>query len=60
MNINQGCLFKYILSNFGIKFNTPNGGPALESLTNAIFERSKVIDKLLMVPNLPEVDITVT
>ena len=45
---------------FGIKFNTPNGGPALESLTNAVFERSKVIDKLLMVPNLPEVDISVT
>ena len=45
---------------FGIKFNTPNGGPALESLTDAVFERSKVIDKLLMVPNLPEVDISKT
>ena len=45
---------------FGIKFNTPNGGPALESLTDAVFERSKVIDKLMMVPNLPEVDISKT
>jgi phosphoglucomutase len=30
---------------FGIKFNGPNGGPAPESLTNPIFERSKVIDQ---------------
>lgn len=28
---------------FGIKFNAANGGPAKETLTNAIFERSKVI-----------------
>ncbi len=28
---------------FGIKFNSKNGGPALESLTNKIFEHSKTI-----------------
>jgi phosphoglucomutase len=28
---------------FGIKFNSANGGPALESVTNAIFEHSKTI-----------------
>ena len=28
---------------FGIKFNSKNGGPALESLTNKIYEHSKVI-----------------
>ena len=28
---------------FGIKFNTSNGGPAPERITNAIFERSKTI-----------------
>ena len=43
---------------FGIKFNTPNGGPALEALTNAIFERTKVIDKLKVVENFPEVDLS--
>ncbi|MBE9070519.1 alpha-D-glucose phosphate-specific phosphoglucomutase [Leptolyngbya cf. ectocarpi LEGE 11479] len=30
---------------FGIKYNTGNGGPAPEKVTNAIFERSKVIDE---------------
>lgn len=29
---------------FGIKFNSSNGGPATESMTEAIFARSKVID----------------
>ncbi|MEM6353528.1 MAG: alpha-D-glucose phosphate-specific phosphoglucomutase [Cyanobacteria bacterium P01_D01_bin.14] len=29
---------------FGIKYNTGNGGPAPEKVTSAIFERSKVID----------------
>ncbi|MDH5379106.1 MAG: alpha-D-glucose phosphate-specific phosphoglucomutase, partial [Gammaproteobacteria bacterium] len=28
---------------FGIKFNTPNGGPAPESVTDAIYEASKTI-----------------
>jgi phosphoglucomutase len=30
---------------FGIKFNTPNGGPAPEAITEAIFNRTKVIDR---------------
>lgn len=29
---------------FGVKYNTENGGPAPEKVTSAIFERSKVID----------------
>lgn len=29
---------------FGIKFNMPNGGPAPEGVTEAIFERSKQVD----------------
>jgi phosphoglucomutase len=28
---------------FGLKFNTPNGGPAAETITDAIFERSKTL-----------------
>ncbi len=30
---------------FGIKFNGQNGGPALESLTNLIFENSTKIEQ---------------
>lgn len=33
---------------FGIKYNIANGGPAPEKLTNAIFARSKIIDKYLI------------
>ncbi len=33
---------------FGIKFNTPNGGPAPEKVTEAIFARTKAIDRILM------------
>jgi len=29
---------------FGIKFNAPNGGPAPEAVTEAIFQRTRVID----------------
>ena len=28
---------------FGVKFNTPNGGPALEEVTNRIFEATKTL-----------------
>ncbi len=31
---------------FGIKYNAGNGGPAPEKLTDAIFERTKSIDRL--------------
>jgi len=33
---------------FGIKFNSSNGGPAAEAVTNAIFEKSKSISNYLM------------
>ncbi|MGQ4274524.1 alpha-D-glucose phosphate-specific phosphoglucomutase [Terrihabitans sp. B22-R8] len=29
---------------FGLKFNTPNGGPAPENVTDAIFARTKAVD----------------
>jgi phosphoglucomutase len=41
---------------FGIKFNAPNGGPALESLTNLIYEKSKTIQTYSRV-DLPLVNI---
>ncbi len=39
---------------FGIKYNTGNGGPAPEKVTDAIFARSKVIDqyKILDAPTI--------
>jgi phosphoglucomutase len=33
---------------FGIKYNASNGGPAAEKITDAIFARTKVIDKYLI------------
>lgn len=33
---------------FGVKFNTSNGGPAPEKVTEAIYERTKVIDAYKM------------
>ena len=41
---------------FGIKYNTGNGGPAPEKITDAIFDRSKVIDRYLTV-NTPDIDL---
>lgn len=41
---------------FGIKFNTPNGGPAPEKVTSAIYDRSKVIDSYKIL-DAPDVDI---
>ncbi len=41
---------------FGIKFNTANGGPAPEKVTEAIFARTRAIDRILM-SDAPDVDI---
>jgi phosphoglucomutase len=41
---------------FGIKFNTPNGGPAPEKVTEAIFARTRVIDRILM-SDAPDLDL---
>ncbi|MTW21929.1 alpha-D-glucose phosphate-specific phosphoglucomutase [Allochromatium palmeri] len=38
---------------FGIKFNSANGGPAPESVTEAIFERTKTIDRYLTLDTPP-------
>lgn len=37
---------------FGIKFNTSNGGPAPDEVTNEIFSLSKTISEYFIVPNL--------
>ena len=41
---------------FGIKYNIGNGGPAPETITDAIYARSKVIDRYLIV-EAPDVDL---
>ena len=43
---------------FGIKYNASNGGPAPEKITDAIFARSKVIDKYL-ISDAPGIDLDV-
>ena len=41
---------------FGIKYNVGNGGPAPEKLTEAIFARSRVIDRYA-IADMPDVDL---
>jgi phosphoglucomutase len=43
---------------FGIKYNTPNGGPAPEKITEAIFTKSKIISQY-KVADCADVDIDV-
>jgi len=42
---------------FGIKFNSANGGPAPESLTNLIYEKSKQISRYLMA-EIPSINLS--
>jgi phosphoglucomutase len=44
---------------FGIKYNSENGGPAPEHLTNAFFEKSKGIESYQIVTDLPDIDLGV-
>ncbi|XP_065921372.1 phosphoglucomutase-like [Magallana gigas] len=39
-------------ADFGIKFNTENGGPAPENVTDKIFERTKSISQYKICPDL--------
>ncbi|KAL1524892.1 hypothetical protein AB1Y20_019771 [Prymnesium parvum] len=43
---------------FGIKYNVRNGGPAPESVTNAIHERTTTISEYKSCLNLPRVDLS--
>lgn len=42
---------------FGIKFNGANGGPAVESMTNAIFEETKVLQRYCTLQDAAETDL---
>ena len=46
-------------ADFGVKFNTPNGGPAPEGVTEAIYQRTKTISEYLIFDS-PDVDINTT
>ncbi|KAF5217266.1 phosphoglucomutase [Trypanosoma cruzi] len=43
---------------FGIKYNTENGGPAAEKITSAIYEETLKIDHFLTCPNIGTVDVS--
>jgi len=45
-------------ADFGIKYNVRNGGPALESLTEEVYERSTQIREYAIVAGLPDVDLS--
>ena len=45
-------------NDFGIKFNTANGGPALETLTDAIFAHTKSIESFKQVALPNDVDVS--
>jgi len=43
---------------FGIKFNTPNGGPAPEAVTDAIFARTTTLDSYkIWEGDAPDIDV---
>jgi phosphoglucomutase len=44
---------------FGIKYNTGNGGPAPEVVTEAIFKHTKTLSRVKICSDLPDVDINV-
>lgn len=44
-------------NDFGIKYNVANGGPALESLTDAVYELTKKISSYKLCADLPEIDL---
>jgi phosphoglucomutase len=41
---------------FGIKYNAQNGGPALETLTNMVYEKSKTITSYKKA-EVPDIDL---
>ena len=45
---------------FGIKYNTSNGGPAPESVTDAIFARTQVIDRYKVLADAAPIDLSQT
>ena len=49
------CVLTSGYQDFGIKYNCENGGPAPESLTDAIYKNTTTISKLKVAEGLPEV-----
>jgi len=47
-----------INGDFGVKFNIATGGQASESLTNRIYERSKTLDRYLVLDDTTDIDLS--
>eukprot|EP01132_Coremiostelium_polycephalum_P007669 gene7669-9436_t len=45
-------------ADFGIKYNIENGGPAPESITNAIYQQTTLITKIKIAPNVSVQDLS--
>ena len=43
---------------FGVKYNVANGGPAPESVTEAVFERSKALDRYRITDQTADIDLS--
>ncbi|CAF4364859.1 unnamed protein product, partial [Rotaria sordida] len=42
---------------FGVKFNIANGGPALEAVTNSVYDKTRQLTNIRLCPTLTNIDL---